>query len=314
MKPIVSIIMATYNRESFIVETLQTIKNQSFTDWECLIIDDGGSDNTKEFISSILEQDQRFQFLKRPSKYKKGLPGCRNYGLDLANGNYVIFFDDDDIVHPDNLKTGIAVIESSNVDFCHYQKSSFYAQIPDIKSEPTKILNTISKENIELVIAQRISMTSCTVLWKRNCFETIRFDETVLYAEEWECYSRIVSEDFKGVSVNNVLYYNRKHDNSMTAEFYQNDSVRRKTYSKTIVLVLQNLQQKNLLTHSLKRYFITTAIEFEEFNVFENLLNTMKLPTFEKLKWQIFYTLLPLRLKLYKIRKELKKIYLTKFF
>lgn len=314
MKPTVSIIMATYNRAHFIVETLQTIKKQSFTDWECLIIDDGGSDNTKEIISSILEQDQRFQFLKRTNTYKNGLPGCRNYGLDLAKGTYVIFFDDDDIVHPDNLETGIAVIESNNVDFCHYQKSSFEGLIPTIQSKPTQLVNTISKENIEGVVTQRISMTSCTVLWKNHCFEHIRFDETVLYAEEWECYSRIVSEDFKGISISNVLYYNRKHGNSMTAEFYQNDPVRRKTYSKAILLVLQNLKEKNLLSYSLKRYFITTAIEFEEYNLFKSLLNIMELPTFEKLKWQVFYAFLPFRLKLYIIKKEIKNNYTAKIF
>ena len=83
MKPIVTIIMATYNRAHFIVETLQSIQNQTFENWECIIIDDGGTDNTNEVIAPILEKDTRFQFVKRTDSYQKGLPGCRNYGLDL---------------------------------------------------------------------------------------------------------------------------------------------------------------------------------------------------------------------------------------
>ena len=83
--------MATYNRAHFIAETLETITAQTFENWECLVIDDGGTDNTNEIINSILEQDNRFQFLKRPDRYKKGLAGCRNYGLDLAKGDCVIF-------------------------------------------------------------------------------------------------------------------------------------------------------------------------------------------------------------------------------
>ena len=92
--------MATYNRAHFIVETLQSIQNQTFQDWECIIIDDGGTDNTTEVIQPIVANDKRFQFVKRESNYQKGLPGCRNYGIDLARGDYIIFFDDDDIVHP----------------------------------------------------------------------------------------------------------------------------------------------------------------------------------------------------------------------
>ena len=97
MRPLVTIIMATYNRASFIVETLQSIQNQIFKDWECLIIDDGGTDATAAIIAPILAQDNRFQYLLRPDTYQKGLPGTRNYGLDLAKGDYIIFFDDDDI-------------------------------------------------------------------------------------------------------------------------------------------------------------------------------------------------------------------------
>jgi glycosyltransferase involved in cell wall biosynthesis len=95
--PKVSIIMATYNRAHFIVETLVSIQNQTFLDWECIIVDDGGTDNTKEVIKPIIEEDKRFLYVQRDDIYQKGLPGCRNNGLDIAKGDYIIFFDDDDI-------------------------------------------------------------------------------------------------------------------------------------------------------------------------------------------------------------------------
>ena len=193
--------MGTYNRAHFIVETLQTIKNQSFPGWECLIIDDGGIDNTKEIVASILMQDNRFKFLERPDNYKKGLPGCRNYGLDLAQGEYVIFFDDDDIVHTDNLKTSLEIIEKNNVDFCHYQKMSFEQQKPIPECNPIAIIKSLTKVDIEKVVTQEIGLASCTVLWKKHCFDKIRFNEKLLYAEEWECYARIISENFKGIII-----------------------------------------------------------------------------------------------------------------
>ena len=127
-----------------------------------------------------------------------------------------------------------------------------------------------------------------------------------MYAEEWELYSRIVSAGFKGISINKSLFYGRKHPDSNTGEFYRNNPVRRKSNADAIVYVVSNLKEKRLLTYSLKRYFIATAIDFEEYNLFKNLLTVMDLSIFERLRWQFFYQLLPLRLRLYKMRKVIK--------
>jgi hypothetical protein len=93
----------------------------------------------------------------------------------------------------------------------------------------------------------------------------------------------------------------------MTGEFYRNDPIRRESYTVAILLVVKNLMEKQLLSYSLKRYFIATAIEFEEYNLFHKILNIMELSKFEKNKWQIFYIILPLRLKLLIIKKEIKR-------
>ncbi|MDP3945581.1 MAG: glycosyltransferase family 2 protein [Lutibacter sp.] len=304
--PKVTIIMATYNRAHFIVETLLSIQVQTFRDWKCLIIDDGGIDNTPEVIAQILEKDNRFQFLKRPETYKKGLPGCRNYGLDLAKGDYVIFFDDDDITHPDNLKICLEVIEENAVDFCHYQKLSYEVEQPAIENKPISIKQYLTKVDIEKIITQEIGLSSCTVMWKKQCFENCRFDENLLYAEEWECYSKLITEGFKGVIVENILYYNRKHLNSNTGEFYRNDSIRRESYKEAILLVIKNLKEKKLLSYSLLRYFIQISRDFKEFNLFIKITGILKLSKFEKFKWQVFYYILPFRLWFYGIWKNLK--------
>lgn len=307
MNPTVTIIMATYNRAHFIEETLNSISAQTYSNWECLIIDDGGTDNTLEVITPILDNDSRFKFLKRPDNYKKGLPGCRNYGIDLAQGDYIIFFDDDDIVHPDNLKISLEVIQDQNVDFCHYQKMSFEKQKPIINNTPITIIAPLTREDIKKLVTQEIGLASCTVLWKKKCFNTIRFNETLLYAEEWECYTRIISENFKGTIISNFLYYNRKHAKSNTGEFYSNNCIRRESYAKAILLVLQNLKEKQLVCNSTTRYFITKSIAFKEYNLFKNILNILYLSTLEKLKWKLFYATLPVRFFIFRMRKKIFK-------
>jgi glycosyltransferase involved in cell wall biosynthesis len=306
--PQVTIIMATYNRAHFIVETLKSLQAQTFAHWECLIIDDGGTDNTLEVVVPILEQDPRFLYLKRPDSYIKGLPGCRNYGLDLAKGEYIIFFDDDDIAHPQNLECCVEELAQDNIWFCRYIREVFFEDF-DYNFDYSKIYTSfyIDKKDIERMLNNELQFNSCAVMWKAACFEKNRYAEHLMYAEEWELYSRIVSSGFNGISINKSLFYGRKHAESNTGEYYRNSPIRRQSKADAIVLVVRNLKEKKMLTYSLKRYFIATSLDFEEYNLFEILLNILDLPTFEKLKWQIFYVVLPSRLRFYRVRKALKK-------
>lgn len=305
MKPIVTIIMATYNRAHYIKETLVSIQNQTYENWECIIIDDGGTDNTQEIIAPLLDKDTRFQFVKRKDTYQKGLPGCRNYGLDVAKGDYVIFFDDDDIVHPENLRISVEVLTNTSLSFCHYQKLAFEEIKPVFKKIDLVKQQTISITDIEKVITQQIGLASCTVLWKKDSFKTHRFNEKLMYAEEWECYSRILSEGSEGVIIDSVLYFNRKHPNSNTGEFYNNNPIRKASNKEAILLVIQNLKEKGLLTNSLLHYFIQISLDYKEFDLFETILNTAKLSYVNRIKFQLFYVFLPLRLYLYRIKKKI---------
>ncbi|WP_248574883.1 glycosyltransferase [Flavobacterium sp. H122] len=297
--------MATYNRAHFIVETLHSIQQQTFVDWECLIIDDGGTDNTSQVIASILEKDKRFQFLKRPENYLKGLPGCRNYGLDLAQGDYIIFFDDDDIIHPENLKVNLEVVQGNSVDFCHYQKQSFENRKPEIHLSEAKIIQSISISDIEDVITQKIGLASCTVFWHKRCFADNRFNEELMYAEEWECYSRIISDGFCGLIIDSFLYFNRKHPNSNTGEFYNNNPIRKASKKDAVLLVIDNLKVKGLFSEKLLRYFVQMALQFKEHLLFKQIKEKARLSFVERVKWNIFYSLLPIRLFLYRIKKQL---------
>lgn len=304
--PIVTIIMATYNRAHFITQTLLSIQGQTFSEWECLIIDDGGTDNTFEVITPILEQDTRFKFIKRPGKYQKGLPGCRNYGLDLAKGNFIIFFDDDDIVHPENLKTCLDLFAINNIDFCHYQKLAFEVDKPQIGKSIVTTQQELTKNDIDKIVTQEIGLASCTVMWKRHCFDQDRFNENLLYAEEWECYTRLISNNLKGIIIDAILYYNRKHPHSNTGEFFRHNPVRKASKKEAILLIIRNLKHKQLLSPSIIRYFITIALDFKEYNLFHSIIDCLTIKGYQKLKWQVFYHVLPLRLMMYRVKKRIK--------
>lgn len=306
--PTVSIILATYNRAEYILESLYSIQQQTFTDWECLIIDDGGSDNTQKILAPILKQDSRFQYFMRASTYQKGLPGSRNYGLDLAQGDYIIFFDDDDIAHPQNLELCVLELSNTELSFCRYIRDVFRGNFVydfDYSKEYTSFY--IDQRDIERILKNELLFNSCAVMWKKECFEHQRFDENLMYAEEWELYSRIISGGVKGISINKSLFYGRKHADSNTGEFFNNNPVRRASNAQAIYLVVKNLKDRKILSSEILRYFIQVALQYKEFNLFERIINILDLTKMEKLKWRLFHTHLPLRLYFYGMWKKVKK-------
>jgi len=305
----ISIIIATYNRAHLIEETLDSILKQSYINWRCLIIDDGSTDNTNEILRPYLQKDSRFKYFKRDDSHQKGLPGCRNQGLDLAKGDYVIFFDDDDIVHPDNLKICTELLSDTDLYFCRYDKEPFGGEWdPDtLKPDSGFRPKFVDVNDLENMVIGKLPFASCTVLWKRKCFEGQRFNEKLMYAEEWECYTRILSTGIKGISIDKMLYYNRKHPNSNTGEFYNNDPVRRASNLMAIHLVIDNLSKKGLLTPNLVQYFIRTGFFLKEISVIEAVLKCSNAGKLKTLKYLLGYKIYPVLKPIFNMKAKLKK-------
>lgn len=292
---LVTIIMATFNRAHFISEALESILQQTYSNWECLIIDDGGTDNTAEVLQPFLLLDPRFIYHKRSPKYKKGLPGARNMGLDLAKGDAIIFFDDDDIVHPENLETNVKILSSQKGNFCRYDKKPFSGNLQGDFVDNGYKITEIKLEDIDRMITGSLPFASCTVMWDKECLASARFNEELQYAEEWELYSRILSMGIEGVSIDKILYFNRKHPSSNTGEFWSNSPKRRNSKVEAVKLVIENLEEKNLLSNSLTRYFIRLSFFLKDYSLLDYTLKKSKAGIIENIKFKsgfIFYPLI----------------------
>ena len=309
MKPVVSIIMATYNRAHFISEALGSIKSQTFTNWECLIIDDGGNDNTEEIVNDFIALDHRFFFFKRTSNYSKGLPGCRNQGLDMASGEYIIFFDDDDIAHPQNLEVCLKLINGKENDFCRYDKEPFF----DLSFKPEfKIIKDFGSESFTIKDIDRMEtgetpFASCSVMWVKECFKEIRFNEKLMFAEEWECYTRILADGKKGQSTKEILYYNRKHNNSNTGEFYANDAIRKESYVYAIQCVAELLGKKGLLSPKIQKFLIRLGFFLDDYRVISAILKNSKSGIIMRLKYSLGFRFYPIIRPIFLLKMKLKE-------
>jgi glycosyltransferase involved in cell wall biosynthesis len=139
MPPYVSIILPTYNRASFLPRAFESIRNQEFSDWELIVVDDGSIDNSAAMI------DELRSHFSQPVKYvyqdNQGAAGARNTGLILAVGKYIAFFDSDDEWLPHHLKRCVHALETNpEVDWvygacrivdertrCISEESTFYS-------------------------------------------------------------------------------------------------------------------------------------------------------------------------------------------
>jgi len=111
--PRVSIIIPLYNTEEFIEQCIKSIKSQSFTDFECIIIEDGSRDNSVKNAEDAIHGDKRFQLIRQKNT---GASATRNRGLELATGEYVMFTDSDDWIEPDTLALALKQADATRAD------------------------------------------------------------------------------------------------------------------------------------------------------------------------------------------------------
>lgn len=108
----VTIIIPVFNRETLIIDTLKSIKEQTYIAWECLIIDDRSTDDSVDIIKKYIKGDQRFKLFVRPESRTKGASTCRNIGLDNAKGKYIQFLDSDDIISNNKIELQFRLLEN----------------------------------------------------------------------------------------------------------------------------------------------------------------------------------------------------------
>jgi len=103
MNPLVSIVITSFNRAKYIGEAIESVLSQTYSNLECIIVDDGSTDNTEGIVFEYIKRDRRVSFYPRPQDSPKGANACRNYGFSVSKGEYINWLDDDDLLHPQKI-------------------------------------------------------------------------------------------------------------------------------------------------------------------------------------------------------------------
>lgn len=137
---LISIIIPTYNRPGLLKETLDSIVSQTYQNWECILIDDGSTEECVKVFENFSKSDHRIKFLRRKDFITvKGANACRNIGINHANGDYLIFMDSDDLLLPFCLQERIVCFqENPEFDFIVFQVKTFSSKEGYVSSNMTK--------------------------------------------------------------------------------------------------------------------------------------------------------------------------------
>lgn len=235
--PKISVIMSSYNRAHYIKEAIESILNQTYQDFEFIIIDDCSKKETQDVIEQYAKNDERIIFLK--NEHNMGPSNTRNRGFEIAKGEYIAIVDDDDICLPDKFKKQIEYLDKH----------------PEITMLGTDIETFGYNENIpswvDLFDVNLISVLinfynpfcASTLMFRRDFIKknNIKYDSNLWHAEDYDLYYQILSNGGKITNLPDVLLKYRVHANSLS-----HNKETQKIQNKTV---------ENVRTKYLKRFF-----------------------------------------------------------
>lgn len=200
-KPIISIIVPSYNVELYISRCLESIKNQSFSNFEVIVVDDGSQDNSPKIAQKIAESDMRFRVICQDNN---GQGAARNRGIELAQGDYLSFVDSDDWVHKDYLLKLYDCIQTTKADIAMCNVVRVWDNGKRKKNNNIYKRAEVITDTVQYL--PRASMSVWDKLFKKSLFDELRFPEKMKF-EDFALMPQILIRAKKIVTIEDELYY-----------------------------------------------------------------------------------------------------------
>ncbi len=254
-KPLVSIIVPSFNVEKYFKKCLDSIKSQTYKNWECIIIDRPSTkDNTTKLIKEYIKGDRRFVFIRQKNK---GVSDGRNVGFEVSKGKYVQFTDPDDWLAPNLLELAVERAESTGADVVQFAWSNFYIQtgkivptgfMPFARQLP-EIFSVASVGN-DFFKYGEFYVNSMSKLWNRKFLQSahLHYPTELKRAEDLAEVSRLIMSASRITYLDEILYFYKVDE-------YQGDSLSNFTsddehnldFYKAIMIVETNMKKMKLL-------------------------------------------------------------------
>lgn len=233
--PLITVVIPVYNGEKTIRETIQSVFNQSLSDLELLVINDGSTDSTLEIASQI--QDERLKVYTYPNA---GLAASRNRGISLAKSEYISFIDADDLWTPDKLESQLKALQKNPEAAVVYSWTDWIDESSQLLGKGSH--NTQQGEVLPQLLLNDFVANGSNCLIKMQAFREVGgFDETLTAVEDWDMWLRLAERyQFVAVPSPHILY--RVTSNSMSFNVWGMEAASLQIIEKAFASAPQSLQ------------------------------------------------------------------------
>lgn len=206
----VSVVIPVKNRPELIRETLRSVQAQTYPHWEAVVVDDQSTDDTREAVAAMAEDDERVRLLRRPDG-KGGAPVCRNLGWKNARGEYIVFLDSDDLLMEECLEGRIQFMESRpELDFGVFE-ARFFDEVPGDREE---VFNVPTDKNpLDRFLTLDLPWQTAGPIYRRSAVEQIGgWNEDLSCGQDVDYGVRSLCQDLRYRHTETVDYYMRTGD------------------------------------------------------------------------------------------------------
>lgn len=216
--PLLSVVIPVYNAADYLVEAIESLKAQTMSDFEAILIDDGSSDPSLEICQRAADADHRFRVIAIANS---GPSIARNHGLDKASGRYIVFLDADDALHPYALSHWIDVAEATQADLVTSPFLHGRTFTPDRRHAFKQATVVDSKQASMMCLYQRgINFSACSKLWRTDFIGHQRFPIGQRY-EDLEFTWRAITRASRVAITSDPLYFYRANPASFINRWSQ---------------------------------------------------------------------------------------------
>ena len=201
MDKLISVIVPIYNVENYLVRCIESIINQTYSNLEIILVDDGSPDKCSIICDEYAKKDSRIKVIH---KKNGGLSDARNAGLDIATGEYIGFVDSDDYIDKNMYKEMINELIEKNADIVSCAINNIYSDRTEIINIDEEIYDAeLALKN--LILGKNINQTVWNKLYKKEVIGNILFEKGKINEDEFWTY-RILANSKKIITLNKPLY------------------------------------------------------------------------------------------------------------
>jgi glycosyltransferase involved in cell wall biosynthesis len=262
--PLVTVFIPVYNREKYILEAVNSILRQTFTNFELIVVDDGSTDNTPKILKSIKDKRLKLFFNKK----NMGIPYTRNKGLEISAGKYIALLDSDDIAIPNRL-------EKQLLFFKKHPDCACVGSFEGVIDENSHLKKTIkcrytNPDYIHSSLLFFCPISNRSVMAKSSILKALKYKESFDACQDYDLFVRLFLANYALYNINEILVFRREHLDRITHYKWRISFNKRMEIAKNQLIKLNfKFTEKDLFNHM---YLRETHIKRDLFNIDINFI------------------------------------------